>query len=311
MPGKFSVAWTVYSLGLIRRPQADRPEPGQAQPGGAGPRRAGRHRHGLRRDLPLPVEQLDQQGALGVLGGGRVEGALDVDAGLGPQYVGGPGEQVGQEHLGEHPQPHVPVDAAGLEEVHAARAAADADRRHRQAARVHHDREQVAGAGDLAGEFGREGQVPALVGGDHMVVDAHRGVHHDAVEVDEDPVARAVRVEQPGPAEVPPVDPYLLPGGVVPVLPGQRDDRVRHRDRREVAVIVGAGLRAGRVPPAEQPVRVHREGEAGGLLVRPRDPADQREQRQRRHPCAADQARLQHPAPGEPAATRREHRPFR
>jgi hypothetical protein len=138
----------------------------------------------VRRDLPLPVEQLDQQGAVDVRGRGRVEGALDVDAGLGAEHVGGLGVQVGQEHLGEHPQPHVPVDAAGLEEVHAGRAAAGADRRHRQAARVHHDREQVVAAGDLAGDFGREGQVPALVGGDHLVVDAHRGVHHDAVEVD-------------------------------------------------------------------------------------------------------------------------------
>src|SRR5213075_1920476 len=93
--------------------------------GRRGTRRVGLNRRGLRRDLPLPVEQLDQQGAVDVRGRGRVEGALDVDAGLGAEHVGGPGVQVGQEHLGEHPQPHVPVDAAGLEEVHAGRAAAD------------------------------------------------------------------------------------------------------------------------------------------------------------------------------------------
>ena len=53
-------------LGAVRRPQADRPEPGQAQPGRAGPRRAGLHADGLRRELGLPVEQLDQQGAVDV-----------------------------------------------------------------------------------------------------------------------------------------------------------------------------------------------------------------------------------------------------
>ena len=254
-------------LRAVRRPQPDRPEPGQAQLGGAGPGRADRHRRGLRRDLRLPVEQLDQQGAGGVRRRGRVNGALDVDPGLRAEHVGRLGEQVGEEHLREHPQPDVPVDAAGLEEVDAGRAAADADRRHRQAARVHDDREQVVAAGDLAGEFGREGQVAALVGADHLVVDRHRRVDHDAVEVHEDPVARTVRVEQVRPVEVPPVDPHLLPGGVVPVLPGQRGDRVRHRDRREVAVVEEAALRARRVLPAEQPVRVHREGEVGRLLA--------------------------------------------
>ena len=101
--------------------------------------------------------------------------------------------------------------------------------------------------------------------------------------------------------EVPPVDPHLLPGGVIPVLPGQLGDRVRQRDRREVAVVVEAALRARRVLPAEQPVGVHREGQAGRRLVRPADAADQGEQRQRGHPRAADQAGLQHRAPGNAA----------
>ena len=69
----------------------------------------------------------------------------------------------------------------------------------------------------------------------------------------------------------------------------------------EVAVVEEAALRALRVLPAEQPVRVQREGEAGGLLGCPRDPVDQHEQRQRRHPRAADQAGLQQRPPGDPA----------
>ena len=254
MPGKFSVACTVYSLGLSGDHSLTGPNPVRLSLAVADPRRSGLHRDDLRRELGLPVEQLDQQGAGGVVGGGRVHGALDVHPGLRGEHVARLGPQVGQEHLREHPQPDIAVDAAGLVEVDALRAAPHADRRHRQAARVHHDREQVVAVGDLPGEFGREGQVAALVGGDHLVVDRHRGVHHDPVEVDQDPVARAVRIEQVPAGEVPPVDPHLLPGGVVPVLPGQPGDRVRQRDRREVAVVVEAALRARRVLPAEQPV---------------------------------------------------------
>ena len=79
---------------------------------------------------------------------------------------------------------------------------------------------------------------------------------------------------------------------------------MRQRDRREVAVVEEAALRARRVLPAEQPVRVHREGEVGRLLAGPRDAADQRDQRQRGHPRAADQAGLQHRAPRDPPLSR-------
>ncbi len=163
---------------------------------------------------------------------------------------------------------------------------------------------RLSPAGDLPGEFGRPGQVAALVGADRLVVDDDGGVDHDPVEVDEYPVARAVRVEQVRPVEVPPVDPHLLPRDVVPVPPGQRGDRMRQRDWREAAVVVEHALRARHVLAAEQPVRVQRVGEVGRLLARPRHAADQREQRQRGDPGAADQRRLNQRPPRNPALGR-------
>ena len=75
-----------------------------------------------------------------------------------------------------------------------------------------------------------------------------------------------------------------------------------HGDGREAAVVVERALRARHVLPAEQPVRVQRVAQVGGhRLVRRRHAPDQREQRQRGDPGAADQAGLDQRAPRDPS----------
>src|ERR1039458_8899785 len=132
----------LVQLRAVGRPQADRPQIGQAQLRGADPRGGDLDRRHLRGDLRGPVEQLDEQGSAGVGRHRRVEGALDVHASLRAEYVGGHGEQVGEERLRDHPEVDVTVDPAGLEEVDAVRAAPHANRRYRQAARIDDEPEQ-------------------------------------------------------------------------------------------------------------------------------------------------------------------------
>ncbi len=288
-------------LGVVRRPQGDIPESGQAQLPGGDAGRVQADRCGLGGDQSASVEQLDHQAAVGMRWQRRVDTALHVYPPLRGEHVDRQGEQVGQERLREHPQPDVAVDPARLEEVDSDRAVAQAHRRHRQAVGVHQDREQVVARGDVAGEFGRERQVPALVGADRVVVDHYRRVDHDPVEIDHDPVARPTRSEQWPAVEMAPVDPHLLPLAGVPITPRKRSDRVRHRDQREAAVVVERTLRARHVLPAEQPVRVQREVQVGGLrLVRPRHPPDQGQHPQRGDPGPANQASLDQCAPRDP-----------
>ena len=100
----------------------------------------------------------------------------------------------------------------------------------------------------VAGEFGREGQVAALVAGYGGAVEHDGGVGHHPVEGHEHPAARDGRA-----VEVLAVDPDALPGGVVPVGPGQPRDGMRHRDAGEPAVVMPGLIGPLDVRPAEQP----------------------------------------------------------
>ena len=206
-------------LRVLRGPQDDRAQPGEAQAGRGDAGLIHTERSGPSCDLPVAVEQLHQQRAAGVRRQGRIYGALHVYPPPRSEHIGRQGEQVGQECLRKHPERDVAVDPAGLEEVDAGRHAAVAHRRHRQAVGVHQDREQIVPRADVAGQLGRERQVPALVGADCLVVDHHRCVDHDPVEVDHDPVSWLGRTDQRSAAEVAPVDPHLLPCPGVPVAP--------------------------------------------------------------------------------------------
>ncbi len=141
-------------LGTVGGPEADLPQIGQAQLRAAGSRRGHPDRRALRGDLRGPVEQLDQQGAVGVRRHRRVDGAFDVHPPLRAEYVGGQGEQVSEERGRDHADVDVPVDPARLKEVDAVRTEPHAHRRDRQAARIDDDRKQVIPGRDLAGKFG-------------------------------------------------------------------------------------------------------------------------------------------------------------
>ena len=91
------------------------------------------------------------------------------------------------------------------------------------------------------------------MGGDGDPAEQHGGVGHDPVEGEQDAIAAG---GQGGAVEVLAVDPAPLPAPAVPVRPGQRDDRVRHGDVSEAAVVVAGPLRAGDVAAAEQPALV-------------------------------------------------------
>ena len=104
-----------------------------------------------------------------------------------------------------------------------------------------------------------KGRYPPVNSADDVAVEGDRGLRNGALEVEEQSQPLGVH----GGVEVLAVDPDLFPGGRIPVLPGQRRDGVRERDRLERAV-VEPGLIAARHEPAEQPARVERDNARSG-----------------------------------------------
>ena len=198
--------------------------------------------------------------------------ADDLDLALRAEHVLRAREDVGQVDLRHDVEPHVPVDAGRLQVVHRRRAAALGVRRDVEPAPVHDHREHVVAMAEVAGEFGREGQVAALVAGYGGAVEHDGGVGHHPVEGHEHPAARDGRA-----VEVLAVDPDALPGGVVPVGPGQPRDGMRHRDAGEPAVVMPGLLRPLDVRPAEQPALAE--------VVTPRPQRGSRRPRALPRPC--------------------------
>ena len=230
------------------RPQPHRADPAQLQPHRVSALGVHHHVRGGHGNSPGPVHQRrghpDPPGRPGRIQRGRHPHAAAVR-----QHVHRPGEHVGQVDLGDHAQPDVTVDPAGLQPVHAPRPEPGAGRRHRQPAVVDDDRQQVLAGPQVLGQFGGPAQVAALVGAHHVAVEHHRGAGHHPVEVEQNPAAGR-------PPEVLAVDPHVLPARRVPPRPGQRGDRVRHRDRVEAALVEAGLLRPRGIDPAEQPAPV-------------------------------------------------------
>jgi hypothetical protein len=225
-------------------------QPGHRRPG-CGRNRAGMQR-GLRGGEPArSVQELcgDRQRAR--RHGGRVHPALNPDMTAGAEHVRGPGEHVRQEDLRHDAQRRIPVDAPRLQIVHRPRPPARAVGRHRQAPRIHDQREHVIAVGQVTGQLDRPGKVTALVAAERRAVQHRSRGNHDAAEVGEHPAASEQRAVQ-----VPPVDPHFLPRCRIPSAPRQRHHRVRQRHRAEAAVVIVRIRRAAGIHPAEQPALI-------------------------------------------------------
>ena len=141
------------------------------------------------------------------------------------------------------------------------------------------------------------------MGRDLGAIEEHGRAGHDALEVDEHPGGRRS-------GDVLAVDPHLLPGGVVPVTPGERRDRVRKGDGRKPCLRISGRLGAADVRAAEQPVLVERvSARRRGHADRRRRPRGARTMQHASHDRdGPDQPRAQHRAPREPRTSRLRHR---
>ena len=239
-------------LRLLRRPVAHRACPADGERDGVRAWPADTQRRPGGGQRAVAVEQGGGDGRGPVPGDGAgLDGRRDPDGAAGGEHVPRQDEDVLQVNVGNHLEPHVPVDAGRLQVVHGRRPAGQGVRRDVEPAAVHDDGEHVAAAPELAGELGRPGQVAAGVRGHDPAVEHDGGVRHDPVEGHEHPAARHERA-----VEVLAVDPGALPGPVVPAGPGQVRDGVRQRDARVAAVVVPGRFRAPDVRAAEQPALV-------------------------------------------------------
>jgi len=171
-----------------------------------------------------PQLDLDARRSRGRSGG--VNRAEHFDAPVEIQHFDWLGEHVADEGLGHELQPGGAVDAAGFQVVNAFRADRRSFRWDIAPAGVHGHREQVFAGGQVVSDLVPGGQVAAQVLRQRMAVEGRRRADHNAIELQE----RAQPMGSLGQREMPAVDPDLLPGRGVPVLPGKLGHAMGQRD---------------------------------------------------------------------------------